>query len=221
MDFDTRTSSAPAGTSDTAIADTPRSAGRDSLRGKSFAEQSLQLKPDRAVQRRTMMQDIALGQDPNEREKGILENDADAASAWVQAAAWAIGISTTYSHTRPHPDKSMYLGRADALRHTLWNAYMAFMLGEDRAKALADAHELPRPPSDANSRVDREMDLRNNAVGRMLGVTARDGNMLTRAFALTFIAAAAITFLNDGSLNVVDQSGDPWRLVPSNTEGID
>ncbi|MFT5434283.1 MAG: hypothetical protein ACI9OJ_004996, partial [Myxococcota bacterium] len=169
----------------------------------------------------TMMQDIALAQNPNDRERGILENDADAASAWVQAAAWAIGIASTYSHTRPDSGDSMYLGRADALRHCLWNAYMAFMLGEGRAKNLADAHELPRPPTEHNSNVDREMDLFNNRVGRMLGQTARDGNAITRAFALSFIAAAAISFLNDGSLKVVDRTDNSkWRLVPSNTDGI-
>ena len=196
---------------------------RQSLRGQGFEAQQVMLKPDGStpVQRRTTMQDIALGQDVNEREREILENDEDAASAWVQAAAWAVGIASAYSATRPNSGDSMYLGRADALRHCLWNAYMAFMLGERKAKALADAHELPDGKASGNTAVDRDMDMFNNRVGRTLGVTAREGSVITRAFALSFIAAAALEYVNAGSLKVVDRSDQSaWRLVPSNTDGI-
>ncbi len=168
------------------------------------------------------MQDIALGRDPNEREKAILESDADAASAWVQAAAWAVAISTTYSHARKDSDASMYGGRSDALRHFLWNAYMAFMVGEDKAKQLADAHESELEPADKSMAVDREMDYRNNAAGRRLGAFTRGEGALTRAFGLSLMAAAGVSYLNDGSLTVLDKRDNAnWKLVPSNTQGID
>lgn len=194
------------------------SGAASALRGQSYQQQSSALKPKNT----TIMQDIALGQDPNERERAILENDEDAASAWVQAAAWAVAISTTYSHTRKDSGASMYGGRADALRHFLWNAYMAFIVGETKAKQMADAHETEMEPSDSNMAVDREMDLRNNAAGRRLGTFTRGEGMLTRAFALSLMAAAAVSYLNDGSLTVLDKRDDrAWKLVPSNTEGID
>ncbi len=199
------------------------------LRGQGFAAQTVALRPNAGAPAQaggeqkstTIMQDIALAQDPNERERALLENDADAASAWTQAAAWAIGIATTYSYTRPNAGNSMYLGRADALRHFLWNAYMAYMLGEERARALADAHELPEAHLDTNSSVDREMDLRNNAAGRRLGVFHREQGWVARQFAVSLMASAAVSYINDGSLSVVDQrDSNNWKLVPSNTEGI-
>ena len=200
---------------------------RGALQGKSFDEQQVMLKPDpdaSPVQRKrdtTVMQDIALGRDVNDRERAILENDAEAASAWVQAATWAIGIASTYSHTRPDSDKSMYGGRADAVRHFLWNAYMAFMVGPERAEALANAHELAEEPASNNPAVDRQMDLKNNAKGRQLGAWHRTQGAITRAFALSLMAAAAISKVNGGDLWVVDKSdANNWKLVPSNTPGI-
>ncbi len=210
---------APRAPAPSASAPTTATADRaGSLRGQSYVAQQAALKPRNT----TVMQDVALGQDPNQRERAILENDAEAASAWVQAAAWAIAISGTYAQTRKNPDASGYGGRADALRHFLWNAYMAFIVGEQRAKALADAHEDAIEPADRNMAQDREMDLRNNAAGRRLGEFTRGEGALTRAFALSMIAAAAVSYLNDGSLTVLDKRNDAaWRLVPSNTEGID
>ena len=191
---------------------------RSALQGKSHAQQQVMLKPEKKDT--TVMQDIALAQDPNRRERAILEKDPDAASAWVQAASWAMGISATYGMTRPDSDASGYGGRADALRHFLWNAYMAFMVGPEKAKALGDAHESEEKPASNNMAVDREMDLRNNARGRSLGAWHRQQGAITRAFALSLMAAAGISFVNDGSLWVLDKSKDDWKLVPSNTKGI-
>ena len=193
------------------------------LEGQGFEAQSAALSPRGAEEKKdtTVMQDIALSQNPNDRERAIMENDADAASAWVRAASFAIGISQTYSLTRPSAEKSSYLGKADALRHCLWNAYMAYMLGERRAEALANAHELPGELK-GNSAVDRDMDLFNNRVGRMLGVTARDTAWMAPPIALPFIAAAAMEWLNSGGLRVVDQT-DPQnhKLVLSSRPDID
>ena len=184
------------------------------------AQRSVQLKPKK--KKTTVMQDIALGQDPNERERAILENDSEAASAWVEAASWAVGIAVSYSYTQKSPEKSMYGGRADALRHFLWNAYMAYILGEERAAALANAHELSEKPADKNMAVDREMDFRNNRAGRQLGVVHRSQGTLAKMFTLPLMAAAGISFVNDGSLTVLDKrDNNNWKLVPSNTAGVD
>lgn len=63
-------------------------------------------------------------------------------------------------------------GRADALRHSLWNALNASYLGKSMAKLFADAHEMtPLDPTKISSRLyllEREMDLHNNDMGRQL-----------------------------------------------------
>ena len=82
---------------------------------------------------------------------------------------------------------------------------MAYMLGEGRAEALVNAHELPGALK-GNSAVDRAMDLFNNRVGRLLGVMARETGWMTSALRLPFIAATAIEWLNNGGLRVVDQT---------------
>jgi hypothetical protein len=51
----------------------------------------------------------------------------------------------------------------DTYRHVFWSYLLAREFGDEFARALTDAHEQTdarRPP------LDRELDLRNNAVGR-------------------------------------------------------
>ena len=56
-------------------------------------------------------------------------------------------------------------GWNDASRHAQWSADMAQTVGEDRAKAVADAHEVSHP----NDKAEQTMDLMNNHNGRVLG----------------------------------------------------
>jgi hypothetical protein len=192
---------------------------RRGLQELSFAEQNAALRPKAKSSSLTMMQKLAMKQDPNERERAILEADADSASAWVRASSFAVGISGGYAATRP--EGSSFLGRADALRHCLWSGYLAFMLGAERAQQLTDAHEDQVRPKDTNNAANHDMDKRNNAVGILLGQTARESGVVTRVLALTFITAAAMDELSDGGLVVVDQSkANSWKLVPSNTKGV-
>jgi RHS repeat-associated protein len=55
-------------------------------------------------------------------------------------------------------------GPEDAIRHALWNAFMAQTAGPVDAKKFADAHE-----ADSASPDETAMDLWNNAVGRDIG----------------------------------------------------
>jgi hypothetical protein len=146
MGFETQSAPAHAANSAGPLASTTKSARRADLHGKTFAEQQAALKPPAAREEQTFMQELALGRDPNEREAAILENDADAADAWVRASAFVITIRTAYAQTSSDPSGS---------------AYLAFMLGERRAKALTDAHEMPGAPREKNTALDRQMDLHN------------------------------------------------------------
>jgi hypothetical protein len=98
---------------------------------------------------------------------------------------------------------------------------MAFVVGPDRAKQLGDAHELATAPGDHDLAIDREMDLHNNEAGRKVGVMLRGQGAITRALGLANITAAGLRLVDDGRLLVLDQRARPWRLVPSNTDGID
>lgn len=59
--------------------------------------------------------------------------------------------------------KSLYQGTGDAFRHCYWNARMEINIDHDTAYEVATRHE-------SESRgVDKEMDLRNNKIGRKIG----------------------------------------------------
>jgi hypothetical protein len=57
--------------------------------------------------------------------------------------------------------------KRDALRHTAWQAQIAWGLGASTAQAWGDAHETTSTSANATC-----MDQHNNAVGRVIGVTA-------------------------------------------------
>lgn len=61
---------------------------------------------------------------------------------------------------------------ADAYRHATWSYLMGRTIGNEKAKAMGDAHEIdglrPWPGMGTNSAGERAMDLHNNLVGRNL-----------------------------------------------------
>lgn len=56
----------------------------------------------------------------------------------------------------------IYQGKADAVRHAFWTAYMSVYSSKDFAREFSTAHEADRP-QDGNA--DHIMDLNNNSVG--------------------------------------------------------
>jgi hypothetical protein len=87
---------------------------------------------------------------------------ANSKKALTKAQEWAT--------THPGNTNSLTDGRADAMRHSYWNALNTSDIGVDIAKLFADAHEYgaTRPSSIPQDLWDlqREMDLHNNQVGR-------------------------------------------------------
>ncbi|MEU1223851.1 DNRLRE domain-containing protein [Streptomyces microflavus] len=62
-----------------------------------------------------------------------------------------------------YPKSSLFQGTGDAFRHCYWNARMEINIDHDTAYEVATRHE-------SESRgVDKEMDLRNNKIGRKIG----------------------------------------------------
>ena len=82
-------------------------------------------------------------------------------NASVEADEWA----------RSKDSRGTNNGIQDALRHTMWNAIMAFEYGADNAKKWGDAHE-----SESTEKDEIKMDLHNNAAGREIGQDVRDEN---------------------------------------------
>jgi hypothetical protein len=65
-------------------------------------------------------------------------------------------------------DSTLYLGVGDAFRHCFWNARMEISIGHDAAYEIATRHES------ADSGASKEMDLKNNKIGRKIGGNAVD-----------------------------------------------
>jgi hypothetical protein len=61
----------------------------------------------------------------------------------------------------------------DAFRHASWNAWMALVVGMDKAKRFADAHETGSPDQPPGS-IGQQMDYFNNDVGRRAGNAMRN-----------------------------------------------
>jgi hypothetical protein len=80
-------------------------------------------------------------------------------SAADHALAWAAAQEPNGAHNGPQ----------DAMRHAMWNARMTQLLGWERAKVWADAHESSSTAPD-----ETRMDLFNNAAGRDIGRTFND-----------------------------------------------
>lgn len=63
--------------------------------------------------------------------------------------------------------------RSDAFRHGMWNAEMTVLIGAEKAELFATAHEdkdSTGNESDGFSKeVHKDMDLKNNVVGRVIG----------------------------------------------------
>lgn len=86
------------------------------------------------------------------------------------AAVWAAQEESFGAHNGPQ----------DALRHAIWNARMTQLMGFERAKVWADAHESSSTNAD-----ETRMDLHNNAAGRDVGRTFNDIELGVRHYRTT------------------------------------
>ena len=169
----------------------------------------------------SIVQDFALGRNINARERAILASNRHVAQGWTIAASYATTVSSAFAHLTDDMEASMYLGRADALRHCLWSALLTHQVGERYAKKLTDAHEREGEIAAHRARLDRAMDLHNNAVGIRLGkFHSSQRSVITQSMTTFFLFGVCKSALDNGELRVIDRRKDPWRMVPSNTPGI-
>ena len=98
----------------------------------------------------------------NEVEKSLAKSD--------YVAAYQVNESRKI--TEEYIDKTYGQGKdidgtqVNAYRHAMWNAVMTDKIGEEKAKAFADAHEqIPNNPIQYY-----EMDIHNNELGRKIAI---------------------------------------------------
>ncbi|MFG2962115.1 DNRLRE domain-containing protein [Streptomyces sp. NPDC048288] len=109
------------------------------------------------------------GADLNNTEYKWCTKDSGHKSACIAAYGYhgqhALNKTREYAKDGYWKESSVYLGTGDAFRHCYWNARMVLSnaVGSDYAYAIATNHEAT---SKGN---DKEMDLRNNKIGRIVG----------------------------------------------------
>lgn len=66
------------------------------------------------------------------------------------------------------PANSLHNGKGDAFRHCYWSARMTIAMGVKEAKGFGDRHEAT-----STDMREKDMDLRNNLIGRSVGRTEK------------------------------------------------
>ncbi len=84
-------------------------------------------------------------------------------------------------------------GKADAFRHTFWNAYDTTQIGTFVTKAFTDAHEW----NSANHPLETQMDNYNNQIGRDLG------SLIGPAATATYVKNEIIIAIYNGQLKYI------------------
>jgi hypothetical protein len=100
---------------------------------------------------------------------------------------------------------SLFNGKGDAFRHAYFSALNSESLGVELAKRLGDAHEnIPAP-----NLLEREMDLRNNQIGRDLFRYLQQQGLAGHFYRESVLIR----------LNIMMGNGDLWHLRPLAFDG--
>lgn len=91
-------------------------------------------------------------------------------SVWDNLSAGYSALSSARAAAKRFPDNRVqHDDEADAYRHSLWSAKLTRSMGPYVAKGYTDSHEV----SGKNRSSETAMDLRNNAIGRMMAQNSR------------------------------------------------
>lgn len=83
--------------------------------------------------------------------------------------AWRLSTDSRDAAEKRFAEEELRNGPGDAYRHFRWNYAMTQSIGKEAAAAYADSHEV----DDLQPAEEREMDLRNNRLGRAMAVDPR------------------------------------------------
>lgn len=97
----------------------------------------------------------------------------------------ALAMAQEWEQAHPGVGNGVTDGRADALRHSYWNALMTSDVGSAVANLFSTAHEMgsTKPPAMPQSLFDleRQMDLYNNSIGRSFASSNGYGSFTSAA----------------------------------------
>ena len=137
--------------------------------------------------------------------------------AMAENPEYALDLLQLYENRRVTMAKTKelfgYNGRndcSDAFRHAFFNALNTRTLGESSAKAWGDAHECDVPISQA---LERDMDLHNNSIGRLVSIEA--GNVI-----YSTLADLILLEIENGNLNYLDPLDLNNLIIPNVTTAI-
>lgn len=141
-------------------------------------------------------------------ELAVLAMFPEAAISIYRASQKALAKAQEWAAANLGANNGITNGKADALRHSYWNALMTSDIGSVIANLFSLAHEMGsvRPATMTQSQYDleRQMDLNNNLIGRNFTVANNYGfftsaetiwndltnNAVTPGFGLQYICAA-------------------------------
>ncbi|OKI32154.1 hypothetical protein A6A29_21645 [Streptomyces sp. TSRI0281] len=103
-----------------------------------------------------------------------------------------------------YADKTLYQGTGDAFRHCYWNAMMEIFVNHETAYEVATRHESQSKDN------DKEMDLRNNKIGRAIGRSYKSNNPKAKASSKS--RSACGSYMSKGKLWIIKNK----KLVRSN-----
>ena len=107
-----------------------------------------------------------LGVAPTAAEKKLMKAHPIQAAKIYNLSQTAVSLTKEYYGNSGHNDNS------DAFRHCLWSALITREYGASTAKTWTDAHESTTPTTQSE-KLENQMDLYNNSVGRSLSVSGK------------------------------------------------
>jgi hypothetical protein len=91
----------------------------------------------------------------------------------IQQFFYLLSANTAEKKAQQKYPNSVYNGKGDAYRHTMWNAYSTRYIGKETTEQLTTAHEnRPPDPNNPYGSKENEMDLYNNYMGRGIGYSS-------------------------------------------------
>jgi hypothetical protein len=96
----------------------------------------------------------------------LLDNDGKI-DRWLLLRMGSIFMHALNQTSALFPGESLHNSRADAFRHSYWNALITQEFGAEYAQAFTTKHET----SPGSVREEQFMDLHNNSVGRDIGLS--------------------------------------------------
>lgn len=107
---------------------------------------------------------------------------------------------------------SVYNGKGDAYRHTLWNALTSLLIGSDLANQLTTAHE-EKPFEYQYHYKEKDMDLYNNQRGRNIATFSNLSTVFENV--QTALNVGSLMYLNNLEINTRKATQNS-NLIPTN-----